>query len=113
MKVWCHDSIVWKLVVLSTEQGVLKSPPCSGWLVNALSHHGARHFYPVVGVTHFVLDGTKKHLDITRAKTAQKTKNSSYICVYRIHGRVPTAVIQRRDRPKREMVRFRTPVHTA
>ena len=42
-KVWCHDSIMRKLVVLGTEQGVLKSPPCPGWLVNVLSNHGARH----------------------------------------------------------------------
>ena len=47
-KVWCQDSIMRKLVVLGTEQGVLKSPPCPGWLVNVLSNHGVSHLQPMV-----------------------------------------------------------------
>ena len=37
-----------ELVVLGTEQGVLKSPPCPGLQVNELSNHGASHLLPTV-----------------------------------------------------------------
>ena len=35
-----------KLVVLGTEQGVLKSPPCPGLQATRLSNHGARPVHP-------------------------------------------------------------------